>query len=180
MEVEGAKIKLTDGERLSFLKDEYLLLQNQYEDFDRRSLTIKGWVASGAGAALAISFNTTYRLAVCLPLFVALMAVVFWYLEAKWKVFQYSLADRIRTIEAFFRDDPDKPDSNPAPFQIYHAWYKSYAEDKPLFPYEKDHRPRTLARRLKNAALHPYVSALYIVVLAASLFSVFALALFPT
>ena len=94
-------MELSDPERRAFLKDEYLLLQNQYEDFDRRSLTIKGWVASGAAAALAISFSTSYRLSILIPVFVSAIALVFWYLEAKWKLFQYALADRIRVIEAY-------------------------------------------------------------------------------
>jgi hypothetical protein len=34
-----------------YLKDEYLLLQDQYEDFDRRTLTIKSWIGTGAFAA---------------------------------------------------------------------------------------------------------------------------------
>jgi hypothetical protein len=37
--------------KISLLKDEYILLQNFYEEFDQRLLTIKGWsvtVALGA------------------------------------------------------------------------------------------------------------------------------------
>jgi hypothetical protein len=130
-------LELSDTDRRTFLKDEYLLLQNQYEDFDRRSLTIKGWVASGAAAALAISFSTSYRLSVLIPVFVTVIALVFWYLEAKWKLFQYALADRIRVIEAYFRDDPNKPEESPAPFQIYNAWYRSYVKDEPIYGIDK-------------------------------------------
>jgi hypothetical protein len=140
-------LELSETDRRAFLKDEYLLLQNQYEDFDRRSLTIKGWVASGAAAALAISFSTNYRLSVLIPVFVTVIALVFWYLEAKWKLFQYALADRIRVIEAYFRDDTNKPEANPAPFQVYHYWYKSYAKDEPIFEYERTYRPKSLSAR---------------------------------
>jgi hypothetical protein len=38
-------------QELRDLKGEYILLQNLYEDFDRRSLAIKGWIAAGAVAA---------------------------------------------------------------------------------------------------------------------------------
>ncbi len=100
-------MQLDEKEKRSFLKDEYLLLQNQYEDFDRRSLTIKGWIGSGAAASLALSFNSTSRYAFLVPIFVAVIAAVFWYLEASWKMFQYALSDRIRIIEAYFREDPD-------------------------------------------------------------------------
>ena len=39
-------------------RQSYLLLQNQYEDYDRRSMTIKGWVGSGAAAALALALSS--------------------------------------------------------------------------------------------------------------------------
>jgi hypothetical protein len=75
-------MELSEQERCAFLKDEYLLLQNQYEDFDRRSLTIKGWIASGSIAALAISLGSSYRYIYLVPVLVAVMASVFWYLES--------------------------------------------------------------------------------------------------
>jgi hypothetical protein len=176
----GEALELNDTDRRSFLKDEYLLLQNQYEDFDRRSLTIKGWVATGAVAALAISFSTNYRLSVLLPIFVIVIALVFWYLEAKWKLFQYALADRIRIIEAYFRDDPNKPEAMPAPFQIYHTWYKSYAKDEPIYDYERAYRPRSLSARLRDAALQPFVNALYVAIIILSVISFILLLALPT
>ena len=80
-------MEMVEDQRRQFLKDEYLLLQNQYEDFDKRSLTIKGWIASGAIAALALSFSNGYRATIAIPVFVAIIAGMFWYLEAKWKLF---------------------------------------------------------------------------------------------
>jgi len=100
-------MEMDDQERRAFLKDEYLFLQNQYEDFDRRSLTIKGWLSTGAIAAIALSFNSSYKDVYVVPILVASIAAVFWYLEAYWKLFQYALADRIRVIEAYFRSDSD-------------------------------------------------------------------------
>ena len=50
-------IKLPDDQRRGYLRDEYLFLQGQYEDYDKRSLTIKGWVSTGAIAALALAFK---------------------------------------------------------------------------------------------------------------------------
>jgi hypothetical protein len=171
-------MELSDADRRAFLKDEYLLLQNQYEDFDRRSLTIKGWVASGAIAALAISFSTGYRLSALIPIFVMVIAIVFWYLEAKWKVFQYSFSDRIEIIEAYFRDDPNKPEVEPDPFQVYRYWNKSYARYKPISENEKFYKPR-LDAHLKNAALHPFVSILYITIIGLSLISFLLLMFCP-
>lgn len=122
-------VTLTEEQKLVFLKDEYLFLQNQYEDFDRRSLTIKSWVASGSVAVLALSFNTPSRYALFLPLMVGSICIVFWYLEVYWKLFQYALRDRIRIIEAYFRNDLDILTKNPPPFQIYHSWFQSYVKE---------------------------------------------------
>ena len=172
-------MELSDKDRQNFLKDEYILLQNQYEDFDRRSLTIKGWVASGAIAALAISFSTSYRLVGIVPVFVAVIATVFWYLEAKWKLFQYALADRIRVIEAYFRDDPQNPVESPAPFQVYHSWFETYVHDLPLYDYERAYRPSTKSKRLWRAAKQPFVAALYAVIVTLSMISVVLLLAIP-
>jgi hypothetical protein len=42
--------------KLGFLKDEYLLLQKFYEDFDARIITIKGWSATVGLAAIGGGF----------------------------------------------------------------------------------------------------------------------------
>ena len=44
-------------QKYQFLKDEYLLLQNFYEDFDRRALLIKGWSVTVAIAGLTLGFE---------------------------------------------------------------------------------------------------------------------------
>ena len=59
----------------------------------------------------------------------------------------------------------------PAPFQIYHAWYKSYAKDEPIYDYEKSYRPRSLNVRLREAGLQPFVNMLYVVIIALSILS---------
>lgn len=152
---------------LSFLKDEYILLQNQYEDFDKRSLTIKGWIASGSVAALSISLGQNIKTPELVPVFVIIISLVFWYLETKWKMFQYALSYRIRIIEAHFRNDPDVIVKSPAPFQIYHSWFESYAGDLPLYAYEK--RPRSSLRRHWEVARQPFVALLYITIIIISL-----------
>jgi hypothetical protein len=116
-------IVVSESESQSFLKDEYLLIQNQYEDYDRRALTIKGWIGSGSAAALALSFTASSRFAFVIPIYVAIIAGIFWYLETKWKMFQYAYRDRIQLIEAYFRGEQRKPN----PFQIYTAWFPAYS-----------------------------------------------------
>lgn len=170
-------IELKDEQRLGYLRDEYLFLQNQYEDYDKRSLTIKGWVTGGAIAALAVAFHSSSPMqAPLLVIIVAVIVGVIWFLEAYWKVFQYALADRIRIIEAHFRNDPDILLKNPVPFQVYHSWYESYRWDEPIFPYERDRRPRTLSTRLWRAARHRFVCLPYVPIIALCALSLFVLA----
>jgi len=180
---EGADMDIDEKERRALLKDEYLFLQNQYEDFDRRSLTIKGWISTGAIAALAIAFNSSYKHVYIVPILVAVIAAVFWYLEAYWKLFQYALADRIRIIEAYFRDDKDILVKNPAPFQIYNWWFRAYANDEPIFEYEKRthddwiSRPTNHAVRLKRAALQRFVYLPYAAIIGLSVLTFIVLLL---
>jgi hypothetical protein len=176
----SAMSEIDDRERRSLLKDEYLLLQNHYEDFDRRSLTIKGWIAAGAVTALAISFGSSFRYAWVLPILVAVLAAAFWYIEAHWKLFQSAIGDRIRIIEAYFRADPDiLQDKVPTPFQAYHRFYRSYALDEALYTYEKsqDGRPRTRSKRLWQLARQSFVYQPYatIIVLSVAAFMILLL-----
>jgi hypothetical protein len=76
---------MEDAIKVSMLKDEYLLLQKFYEDFDARIVTIKGWSATIGMAAIGGGFYQTHYL----WLFGAAVAVVFWLVEALWKSFQY-------------------------------------------------------------------------------------------
>src|ERR1700761_1584350 len=111
---------MSSEEKLQYLKDEYLKLQDQYEDYDRRSLTIKGWISAAAVAGMALGLDHAKNPHGEIWLVIAVIAACIWYLEGRWKMFQYGLRDRIRMIEAFFRDDPDILFKNPPPFQIYY------------------------------------------------------------
>jgi hypothetical protein len=162
--------EITDDQRRDYLKDEYLCLQAHYEDYDRRPLILKSWATGGATAALALTFNTSYKLALFVPVLVATVCAVIWYLEAHWKLFQYALADRIRVIEAYFRNDPDILLKTPHPLQIYHWWYLSYAKDEPIYEYErttdkKPGRPQPLSARLRRVAFQRYVCLPYLPIL---------------
>jgi hypothetical protein len=108
-------------QKLAFLKDEYLLLQKFYEDFDTRVITIKGWSATIGLAAIGGGFFQSKFL----WLFAAGAAIVFWVIEGLWKSFQYMYAPRIVSIEKAFRaqsiDDIH-------PFQIYSSWFEAFQE----------------------------------------------------
>ena len=148
-----------------YLKEEYFKLQDQYEDYDRRALQIKGWIGAGAIAGIAIGLDDTKSGSGSIWILISILTACFWYLEAKWKVFQYSLADRIRVIEGFFRNEKEPTLDELRPLQIYNWWYKSYLEDKPIYEYEKEHRPKPLIYRIAKAALHDYVMFPYLIII---------------
>ena len=106
--------------KLQLLKDEYLLLQRIYEDFDSRALTIKGWSATVGIAAIGVGFyQSSY-----LWLFAAGSSVVFWFLEGLWKSFQYCHGTRIVRLEKAFSEDNFE---NIAPLQIYTSWANAWS-----------------------------------------------------
>ncbi|MCA9176527.1 MAG: hypothetical protein KDB14_18695 [Planctomycetales bacterium] len=153
------------------LRDEYFKLQDQYEDYDRRALQIKGWIGAGSLAAFAIGLDPGNSAGGLIWLIIAIMCSCFWYLEAKWKLFQYALADRIRILEAHFRADPDVMVKDPEPFQIYSWWFRSYVKDEPIFLYEKErgYRPRSRAQRLLGAARQSFVHLPYSLIIGLSI-----------
>jgi hypothetical protein len=96
---------------------------------------------------------------------------VFWWHEANWKVFQYGFRDRIRIIEAYFRQEPDRIDpSPPVPFQIYASWFRSFTRDEPILGWERAQkvRPRSLDARFWAAAWQPFVCGLYVTIVGLS------------
>lgn len=122
--------------------------------------------------ALAISFSSSSRYAYVVPILTALLAAVFWYIESYWKLFQSAIGDRIRIIEAYFREDLDiLVEREPAPLQAYHRFYLSFAFDEPLYAYEKvqEGRPRTRSRRLRQLAGQNFVCQPYLAIIALSL-----------
>ena len=112
---------MEEKDKISFLKDEYLVLQRFYEDYDARALSIKGWSATIGIAAIGGGFYQTKYL----WLFAAGASLVFWMLEATWKNFQYLYRPRIEKIEnAFDRNSFD----DLSPFQIYRSWDEARIE----------------------------------------------------
>ena len=150
----------------AFLKDEYLKLQDQYEDYDRRALQIKGWIGAAAVAGFALGIDSHKNVDNRTLLIIAAISLCFWYLEAKWKTFQYAISDRIRILEAHFRGDEDVLMKNPKPFQIYNFWYRSYADDQPIYEYEKQFRPTSGIKRFIVAATQSFVHLPYSLIVA--------------
>jgi hypothetical protein len=152
---------MNEEQRRDCLREEYQILQRQYEDFDQRSLTIKGWISAAAIAAIALGADKGRNPHGEIWLAIAAIAACVWYLEGRWKTFQYAMRNRIRIIEAYFRDDPDILIKNPAPFQIYHWWFRSYANDEPIYEYEKQSRPKRYWIRLWVAMKQQFVFVPY-------------------
>jgi len=120
---------MTPEQRMQFLKDEYFFLQSTYEDFDRRALTIKSWAIPAYVAGIAVAYDRGE------PLIweaLAVAAAVFWYIEAKWKVFQYAYQGRIRELEAGFAEPSRLNDI--APLQITRHWFADYRTGKSRLP----------------------------------------------
>ena len=157
-------LPVTNEQRLGFLKDEYLLLQQTYEDFDRRTLTIKSWAVTVALGAIVLGFQ--YEKQNLWPL-AAVASLLFWLIEARWKTFQYAHANRIRRIEGFFRGEPEIDDI--VPFQIYHEWFESYAADAPVREYEKERTPRSPHQKMLENAWLPLVRVPYLHIVLGSL-----------
>lgn len=160
-------MELTPSEKSALLKEEYFKLQDQYEDYDRRTLTIKGWVASGSIAALALSYSDSHDKTVFVSISVLMISSSFWYLEAKWKLFQYALRHRIRSIEAYFKGEEDKLENGPIfPLQMYSQFFFAYRKELKL--YKSDQRASG-AVSLWQVARQGFVSMPYLALMALSL-----------
>jgi len=109
-----------------FLKDEYLMLQGFYEDFDRRALLIKGWSVTIAIAGLALGFEKSLPEIWFLS---GVAALMFWVIDGKWRVYQYANRKRIKEIEAHFRSEKEIAIF---PFQAYDKWWLGYQEQSLL------------------------------------------------
>ena len=105
--------------RADLLKDEYIMLQNFYEDIDSKGLTIKNWAITVALAA--IGTGILYRKEILVVGFFA--SLVFWYLEAHWRGLSHFFSVRILDIEAAFQSEKWKQE---IPMQVYSTWSREY------------------------------------------------------
>ena len=114
---------MNDDKRADLLKDEYIMLQNIYEDIDSKGLTIKNWAITVALAT--IGTGILYRKEVLLVGFFASLA--FWYLEAHWRGLSHFFSARIKNIELAFRSEKWKEE---VPLQVYATWSEEYKKTK--------------------------------------------------
>jgi hypothetical protein len=104
---------------IELLEKEYFHLQSEIESFDGKSLTIKAWSVSLAGAIAGSSAFTDDKIII---LFAALVSLMFWFVDGAWKTFQYANYRRIAQIEEFMRGDSKSIEN----LQIAKSWSKSY------------------------------------------------------
>jgi hypothetical protein len=114
---------MDDDKRADLLKDEYIMLQQFYEEIDSKGLTIKGWSITVALAT--IGTGILYRREILLVGF--LSALVFWYLEAHWRGLSHFFSTRIKQIETAFQSDQWKKER---PLQVYATWDDEYNKSK--------------------------------------------------
>lgn len=135
---------MTDEE---LLKAEYLKLQDLYEIYDQRALQIKGWIGAGSIAGIAIGLDRGDTSGGLVWLLISAVCACFWYLETKWKLFQYAFRGRIEVIEEYFRGGRK---SDIAPLQIYSDWFEHYDSSW---------------RSIRRAAFQGFVSQPYVLII---------------
>ena len=103
----------------SLLKDEYVMLQNFYEEIDEKGLNIKNWsitvALASVGAGLFYDKNVL--------LLASAAAFMFWVLEAYWRGLSYFYVVRIKDIEKAFSEGREEKE---IPFQVYSAWNREF------------------------------------------------------
>lgn len=104
----------------NWLAQEYLQLQKTVEDFPARALTVKAWSVTFSAAGLGLAYQQHIPI---LLLIAAFSAIVFWIVEAVWKLHQRAFYVRISEIEAHFALVGH---GSCAPFQILRSWQKSF------------------------------------------------------
>ena len=101
------------------LQAEYLHLQKVIEDFDGRVITIKAWSVSFSLVATLGAFATHSDRAL---LVASASAMLFWFIEAYWKRYQFIYYSRVNEIEMYFRGKAPSLD----PFQIGATWDREW------------------------------------------------------
>lgn len=123
------------------LKDEYVMLQQFYEDIDEKGLNIKNWSVTVALATIGagLLYHKNILLLTCAA------AIMFWILEGYWRGLSYFFVVRIKDIEKIFaRGNPE----DETPLQVYSTWEKAYAKKG----------DRTIHYMLKFSSMLPHVA----------------------
>lgn len=112
---------MNSDDRVFLLKDEYLFLEQDYEDIDKKCLNIKGWNVTLVAVLIVAGFEFSGILFVV----GAFASFVFWYIEAYYRGLTFFIKIRIKMIETAFRTNGDL---SLTPFQLYSTWEKKFYE----------------------------------------------------
>ena len=110
---------MTPEKTIDLLLAEYLQLQRTVEDFDGRALTIKAWSVTLSAAGLGAAYVHSQPFVLVIS---GASALLFWLVEASWKVNQQAYYLRIRDIESAMKTNSPAI----APLQIATAWSLSW------------------------------------------------------
>jgi hypothetical protein len=92
-----------------FLRQEYFHLQEAVEKFDEKAITIKAWSVTLSMAGIGAAFLKSIPVLLFLS---GVASLLFWLIEAWWKVFQQAFYPRINEIESLMKGLPvDHPSS---------------------------------------------------------------------
>lgn len=93
---------MLDNDSKNDFKNEWDLLQNQFDSYEKYSLVIK---------LVNISILTAGYISNNVSFFIALLLVVVWMQDAIWKTFQSRIENRLLYIEGCLLDDNDSDDN---------------------------------------------------------------------
>jgi len=108
---------------LGLLKDEYVMLQQFYQDIDEKGLNIKNWSITVALTSVGVGLFYERNI-----LWIACAAAfMFWVLEAYWRGLSYFFGVRIKQIEKAFEEGRAESET---PLQVYSTWEEAYITSK--------------------------------------------------
>lgn len=110
---------IMDEKIADLLLAEYFQIQKVVEDFDAKALTIKAWSVTLSATGIVAGYVEANSMVLVVA---SVSALIFWLIEALWKVAQQAYYPRIRAIEKAFEDK----DFNLAPIQIASSWSKAW------------------------------------------------------
>lgn len=144
--MEGRKSLTSLVNHAELLKEEYIWLQDFYEDIDRRGLMIKNWSITVGMAVIGAAFSFSRKELFIIATFSAL---VFWWMEASWRKYSIYITPRIEQIESAFRIDQLE---SLQPLQIYNKWGQEFRR----LEEEKERKRFTIFHMFKSICHTPH------------------------
>jgi len=140
-------------EKPSLFIQEWSILHNDHEKYERYSLLIK--LSSVFVSLVAVIFE--------IPLIIAIFFVgIVWLQDGIWKTFQSRMSDRILLIERYIKEQASR-NTDEVAFQFYSGWEKSPKGTKRLLG-------EYIRNSIRPTVAYPYI-ILILLLVAVSIFS---------